>query len=92
MPLQSQSQNRKLLPLICCHGSHEPLLTDPVRFILETAIPSSFPAFSSVSYGLNLRHQYASGNLFLQLQVYPRHVNAVKVIVTEWANNMDNNN
>ncbi len=80
------------LGLPCCYGSHELLLTDPVRHILETAVTSSFPAFPSITSTLNLRQKYANGNFFLQLKVYPRHVSAINVIVTTWANNADNNN
>lgn len=82
----------ELLYCVCCYGSDEVLLADPVRYELETATTSSFPAFPSVSYMLNLKYEYANGNFFQQLRVYPRHVNnAVNVIFTAWAYKAGNN-
>lgn len=51
-----------------------------------------FFCFPSSRLRMNPRHKYAKGNFFLQLKVCPRHVNAVNVIITAWANNAVNNN
>lgn len=58
--------------------------------LLETATTSSFPAFPSLGYTLNLRHKHANGNFSLQLEISPRHINAVDGIA--WENNADNDN